>query len=55
MAAAGGGANDGSIVGMIGSLVNPVTAAVLIAYGTTGILKALFGDPSLAGLSPGFG
>lgn len=31
--------------------MNPVIASVLVATGTTGILTAVFGDPSLAGLS----
>ena len=34
----------------IGRLVTPMTASVLIWFGTTAFLKALFGDPSYAGL-----
>ena len=34
----------------IGKLVTPMTASVLIWFGTTSFLKALFGDPSYAGL-----
>ena len=33
-------------------LVTPVTASVLIWYGTTGFLEAFLGDPSLAALAP---
>lgn len=32
--------------------VTPCTAGILLWYGTNGILTALFGDPSLAGLAP---
>jgi hypothetical protein len=39
------------IVGIIGGLVNPFIASILVASGTTGILTALFGEPSLAGIS----
>lgn len=46
-----GGSENTSIIGKIGRLVNPVIASVLVATGTTGILTAVFGDPSLAGLS----
>lgn len=49
--ASGNNSGNGSIVGMIGGLVNPFIASILIASGTTGILTALFGDPSLAGIS----
>lgn len=40
-----------SIAGRIGGLVNPFIASILVASGTTGILTALFGEPSLAGVS----
>jgi len=36
----------------IGPWVTPFTAAILLWYGTNGMLTALFGDPSLAGLAP---
>lgn len=36
----------------IGRLVTPLTASVLIWYGTTGFLEALIGDPSLVALAP---
>ena len=36
----------------IGRLVTPLTATVLIWYGTTGFLEALIGDPSLVALAP---
>lgn len=45
-------ANEDSIVAKIGSLVTPLTASILIIYGTNGILESLLGDPSLAGLAP---
>eukprot|EP00814_Leptocylindrus_danicus_P013259 CAMPEP_0116013208 /NCGR_PEP_ID=MMETSP0321-20121206/5592_1 /TAXON_ID=163516 /ORGANISM="Leptocylindrus danicus var. danicus, Strain B650" /LENGTH=395 /DNA_ID=CAMNT_0003482719 /DNA_START=15 /DNA_END=1202 /DNA_ORIENTATION=- len=38
------------VVGKIGSFVTPITASVLIYYGVIGLLKACFGDPSIAGL-----
>ena len=41
-----------SVLGKIGSLVNPITASILIWYGTNGFLVAFWGDPSLAGLAP---
>ena len=41
-----------SVFGKIGALVNPITASILIWYGTNGFLVALLGDPSLAGLAP---
>jgi len=41
-----------SIVAMLGNAVTPLTACVLIYYGTTGLLTGLLGDPSLAGLAP---
>ena len=42
--------NDG--YGKIGPWVTPLTAGILIWYGTNGLLTTLFGDPSLAGLAP---
>lgn len=43
--------NDESMIGKIGRVVTPFTAAILIWYGTTGLLEGLFGDPSLSGLT----
>lgn len=40
-----------SFVAKIGRLVNPITASILIFYGTNGILNTFGGDPSLAGLT----
>jgi len=53
-AAAGGGGGDGnlSLAANIGRFVTPLTAGVLIWYGTTGFLEAFIGDPSLAALAP---
>ena len=52
-ASAGGDDDEGgwSLV-KIGRLVTPLTASVLIWYGTTGFLEALIGDPSLFALAP---
>ncbi|CAB9497435.1 ccda-like chloroplastic protein 2 [Seminavis robusta] len=45
--------SDGtSIYGKIAPWVTPLTGGVLLWYGTNGLLVALFGDPSLAGLAP---
>jgi cytochrome c-type biogenesis protein len=41
-----------SIYGKIAPWVTPLTGGVLLWYGTNGLLVALFGDPSLAGLAP---
>mmetsp|Transcript_24409 Transcript_24409/g.34406 ORF Transcript_24409/g.34406 Transcript_24409/m.34406 type:complete len:387 (+) Transcript_24409:214-1374(+) len=41
-----------SMYGKIAPWVSPLTAGVLLYYGTNGLLYALFGDPSLAGLAP---
>jgi len=41
-----------SVVGAIGKAVTPLTASILIWYGTTGFLTAMFGDPSVMGLAP---
>jgi cytochrome c-type biogenesis protein len=52
LARAADASSEDSIIGKIGSLVNPLTAGVLIWYGTTGLLTGFFGDPSVAGLAP---
>eukprot|EP00550_Attheya_septentrionalis_P007158 CAMPEP_0198284056 /NCGR_PEP_ID=MMETSP1449-20131203/3589_1 /TAXON_ID=420275 /ORGANISM="Attheya septentrionalis, Strain CCMP2084" /LENGTH=422 /DNA_ID=CAMNT_0043980965 /DNA_START=184 /DNA_END=1452 /DNA_ORIENTATION=- len=52
LARAADASSEDSIIGKIGSLVNPLSAGVLIWYGTTGLLTGLFGDPSVAGLAP---
>jgi cytochrome c-type biogenesis protein len=39
-----------SIYGKIAPWVTPMTAGILLWYGTTGMLTSLVGDPSLAGL-----
>jgi hypothetical protein len=49
------GGKDASVGGKLGQLgqwVNPLTASVLIWFGTNGFLEALLGDPSIAGLAP---
>ena len=46
------GGGGGMSLAMIGRLVTPLTASVLIWYGTTGFLEALIGDPSLVALAP---
>eukprot|EP00521_Asterionellopsis_glacialis_P008490 CAMPEP_0195280518 /NCGR_PEP_ID=MMETSP0707-20130614/152_1 /TAXON_ID=33640 /ORGANISM="Asterionellopsis glacialis, Strain CCMP134" /LENGTH=324 /DNA_ID=CAMNT_0040339263 /DNA_START=226 /DNA_END=1200 /DNA_ORIENTATION=- len=47
------GNNGGdSVYSKIAPWVSPLTAGVLLYYGTNGLLYALFGDPSLAGLAP---
>lgn len=45
------GGNE-SWLAKVGMFVNPLTAAVLIWYGTNGLLQAVFGDPSMFALSP---
>lgn len=45
-------ADEDSFAAKVGGLVTPITASILIMYGTNGILDSLFGDPSLAGLAP---
>ena len=45
----GGNAN---LYGKIAPWVTPLTGGVLLWYGTSGLLLALFGDPSLMGLAP---
>ena len=46
--------NEGMTLAKIGRFVTPLTASVLIWYGTTGFLEALIGDPSLVALAPIF-
>jgi len=41
-----------NIYAKIAPWVTPLTGGVLLWYGTSGLLTALFGDPSLAGLAP---
>jgi len=43
---------ENSVLGVLGNLVNPLIASILIWYGTSGILETFLGDPSLAGLAP---
>jgi len=45
-------ANEDSFAAKAGSLVTPLIASILIIYGTNGILEALLGNPSIAGLAP---
>jgi cytochrome c-type biogenesis protein len=40
------------ILAFLAPWVSPVTAGVLLYYGTTGLLFALFGDPSVVALYP---
>ena len=49
---AAGDDEGGWSMAKIGRLVTPLTATVLIWYGTTGFLEALIGDPSLVALAP---
>lgn len=44
--------SGGNFYSIIGPWVTPLTGGVLLWYGTSGLLLALFGDPSLAGLAP---
>ena len=44
-------ASDGWI-GKLSPWITPLTGGILLWYGTNGMLTALFGDPSLAGLAP---
>ena len=41
-----------SVYATIAPWITPLTAAILLWYGTNGLLISIFGDPSLAGLSP---
>jgi cytochrome c-type biogenesis protein len=56
VAASGGQAlanlREGGAYGKIAPWVTPFTAGILLWYGTNGLLTALFGDPSMAGLAP---
>ena len=45
------GASAGGLYAKIAPWVSPITGGVLLWYGTDGLLTALFGDPSLAGLT----
>ena len=47
-----GSSDKTSIYAKIAPWVTPLTGGVLLWYGTNGLLVALFGDPSLAGLAP---
>jgi cytochrome c-type biogenesis protein len=42
----------GDVYGRVAPWVTPLTAGILLWYGTNGLLTALFGDPSMAGLAP---
>lgn len=57
IAASGGQAlanlkGDDDAYGKVAPWVTPFTAGILLWYGTNGLLTALFGDPSMAGLAP---
>ena len=43
---------DGVWATHVAPWVTPITAGILLWYGTGGLLTALFGDPALAGLAP---
>mmetsp|Transcript_33454 Transcript_33454/g.37385 ORF Transcript_33454/g.37385 Transcript_33454/m.37385 type:complete len:177 (+) Transcript_33454:737-1267(+) len=45
-----GGKDETSIYARIAPWVTPCTAGILLWYGTNGLLTAVLGDPSLAGL-----
>eukprot|EP00536_Pseudo-nitzschia_multiseries_P012174 jgi/Psemu1/308827/fgenesh1_kg.449_\ len=45
-----GGKDETSIYGSIAPWVTPFTAGILLWYGTNGLLTAVLGDPSVAGL-----
>ena len=45
-----GGKDETSIYATIAPWVTPFTAGILLWYGTNGLLTAVWGDPSLAGL-----
>jgi cytochrome c-type biogenesis protein len=45
-----GGKNETSVYSRVAPWVTPFTAGVLLWYGTNGLLTAILGDPSLAGL-----
>jgi len=42
---------NGGFYGKIAPWVSPLTGGILLWYGTNGLLTALFGDPSMAGLT----
>jgi len=44
--------SEKTMVGKIGSWVNPITASVLIFFGTNGFLEAVLGDASMSALAP---
>jgi cytochrome c-type biogenesis protein len=46
----GNNGNTGGLYQQIGPWVTPITGAILLWYGTTGLLTSVFGDPSLFGL-----
>ena len=46
------GNEKGSIYAQIAPWITPFTAGILLWYGTGGLLTALIGDPSLAGMGP---
>jgi cytochrome c-type biogenesis protein len=46
----GGSSSSSSQFGAVSQWVTPVTAGVLLWYGTNGMLTTFFGDPSLAGM-----
>mmetsp|Transcript_6451 Transcript_6451/g.19064 ORF Transcript_6451/g.19064 Transcript_6451/m.19064 type:complete len:405 (+) Transcript_6451:163-1377(+) len=46
------GSDDKSVYARIAPWITPLTAGVLLWFGTDGVLTVLLGDPSLAGLSP---
>jgi cytochrome c biogenesis protein CcdA len=48
--AAGKSNSDTTLYAKIAPWVSPFTAGILLWYGTNGVLTAIFGDPSLAGL-----
>jgi cytochrome c-type biogenesis protein len=48
----GDSAKPKSLVTRLGGAVTPLTACVLIYYGTSGLLTGVLGDPSLVGLAP---
>jgi cytochrome c-type biogenesis protein len=45
-----GSGNNNGLYQQIGPWVTPITGAILLWYGTTGLLTSVFGDPSLFGL-----
>jgi cytochrome c-type biogenesis protein len=47
-----GSENQTTIYAQIAPWITPITAGILLWFGTDGLLRALLGDPSLAGLAP---